>query len=349
MLITCPECNFTRDVRDDKLPERAQVATCPKCKHKFKFRDLPPLPPEQSTQDDPPQEGLNREEPAAEGMREEPAADTAQEQRQPEQAAPPQPESEAEPESLKQPEDLWGKLESMHPEESSEPDEDEEEVLFSGQDSGPDMEIPVPFEQLQEYGFFPGLFETIKRAMFSPRLFFAVMPLAGFARPLIFFILISELQLAAETFWLQAGLNPLTLPLPGFFSGNPTTPEKIDFMAFIYYPLILTPLLFIGSGLNHVFLALVGAANRGYEATFRALAYSGAPAALSLVPVVGSLAGWFWSIVITVIAFKYVHRTTYSRVAASLLILTAIFSILFYYLAKNHPLLQTMALSPAVG
>lgn len=40
MRITCPECGFERQVPDDKVPATSVVATCPKCKNRFKFREL---------------------------------------------------------------------------------------------------------------------------------------------------------------------------------------------------------------------------------------------------------------------------------------------------------------------
>ncbi len=40
MRITCPHCEFSREVPDDKVPARSVRATCPKCKHKFQFRRI---------------------------------------------------------------------------------------------------------------------------------------------------------------------------------------------------------------------------------------------------------------------------------------------------------------------
>ena len=40
MQITCPNSQFTQDVPEEKIPPGAEQATCPKCRHKFKFRDL---------------------------------------------------------------------------------------------------------------------------------------------------------------------------------------------------------------------------------------------------------------------------------------------------------------------
>ncbi|UZP68926.1 zinc-ribbon domain-containing protein [Desulfovibrio mangrovi] len=49
MLIRCPECLFERQVDLAKIPPTAQLATCPKCRFKFRFReyvvDLPEAEP----------------------------------------------------------------------------------------------------------------------------------------------------------------------------------------------------------------------------------------------------------------------------------------------------------------
>ncbi len=38
MRITCPQCGFFRDIPDNKVPVTSTMATCPKCRHRFKFR-----------------------------------------------------------------------------------------------------------------------------------------------------------------------------------------------------------------------------------------------------------------------------------------------------------------------
>jgi predicted Zn finger-like uncharacterized protein len=39
MHITCPNCQFQRDVSDEKIPPQSQKAICPKCKEVFQFRN----------------------------------------------------------------------------------------------------------------------------------------------------------------------------------------------------------------------------------------------------------------------------------------------------------------------
>jgi len=57
MRIICPDCGFSRDVPDDKVPATTAVATCPKCRSRFRFRhfddgyDAPSAPSDASAHD----------------------------------------------------------------------------------------------------------------------------------------------------------------------------------------------------------------------------------------------------------------------------------------------------------
>lgn len=40
MIIRCPQCEHARSVNEGKIPPTAELATCPKCKHRFRFRTV---------------------------------------------------------------------------------------------------------------------------------------------------------------------------------------------------------------------------------------------------------------------------------------------------------------------
>ena len=40
MIIRCPQCEHSRTISESKIPPTAELATCPKCKHRFRFRTL---------------------------------------------------------------------------------------------------------------------------------------------------------------------------------------------------------------------------------------------------------------------------------------------------------------------
>jgi predicted Zn finger-like uncharacterized protein len=278
MLIRCPECDFAREVPDEKIPPKAQLATCPKCGHKFYFKKA--------------QDEFDLE---AETDEQEPAGE--------------------EPE--KKDSDIWSALESLN-------DDDFEE------DKGrpfPSYESPrssdtqgAPWEHLDTFGFFPGFFQTIKEVMLSPVQFFNDLAVSGgFNRPLIFYLLVAEIQALAQFMWQMLGVVPQ-------MQGRPETILGIGMVGFgslmllVLYPIFLTLVLFIGSGLNHLCLLAVKAGSRGFEGTFRVVAYANAPMVLAVVPGIGPLIGVLWTLVCTFLGFKIVHRTTSARVLLAILL-----------------------------
>lgn len=269
MLIKCPNCGFSREVNDDKIPAKAQMATCPKCQQKFRFRETEPA--------------FLLEEPIL--------SDTSNSQ---------------------DGKDLWAELDKL--------DKSEQQGSPRTKQPGPSSQkpSPIPWENLEHNGFFPGLFQTIKTVMFSPGEFFMSMPTkGGFCKPLIFYLLIAEVQALAQLFWEMAGVLPkmegqaeamLGFGMMGIGS----------ILLLVFYPLLLTGLLFIGAGLNHLCLAIFRAASSGFEATFRAVCYASAPMILAIVPAIGPLIGLFWAMFCTFLSFKYAHRTTAVRVFLSM-------------------------------
>jgi hypothetical protein len=235
--------------------------------------------------------------------------------------------------------DIWQKLESMDIPDDPGPDgadgdtptpkrkrrdshraQDSQDVR-GREDFDENPVVDVPWERLDRYGFFGGLTQTVKRIMFNPRLFFETMPLrGGMLRPLAFYMLIYLFETLCQYVWGMAGFTT-----SGLFTGTQMgadmagsesmLPVNMEAQLLVFvYPVLFTLLLFAGSGINHLFLLAVQSGKGGFEGTFRALAYSSAPMVLSFIPVVGPMIGAFWSFVITFIAFKSVHRTTYVRV-----------------------------------
>lgn len=290
MEITCPKCGFARTIPDEKIPERAEIATCPKCQHKFQFRSV--------------------EAPAAS------AATVATSTESDRPAPPPSSFAEEKPFSEKpHPDshdnetpgsgDFWDSLASMGSPHQDAPEQDE---------PTPSGEIEVPWERLDIYGFFPGLWETIKRAMLRPAAFFQAMPVgAGQIKPLIFYLLIAEFQIVLQMLWEMTGVAP-------GMAGEGESMGISAVMLLVGYPIILTLLLYIMAFLVHVCLSLVSGASRGFEGTFRALTYGSAPMVMTIIPVIGPLVGAIWSLVVTFLGYKNIHRTSAAKVILAMLI-----------------------------
>ncbi|MBS3780162.1 MAG: zinc-ribbon domain-containing protein, partial [Desulfovermiculus sp.] len=159
MEIKCPECGFAREVQEDKIPPTAKTATCPKCGQKFIFRK------------DPPEFAESQEEWT--GKEEEPG----------------KPGSENRDAQAPE-EDIWSQLESLS-DEGPEGEEYKEHKAWQQRKRAAGTQNEIPWENLQNYGFFPGLIETIKLVMFQPQSFFARLPLGrGYIQPLIFYLLL---------------------------------------------------------------------------------------------------------------------------------------------------------------
>ncbi|MEF2229956.1 MAG: YIP1 family protein [Pseudodesulfovibrio sp.] len=382
MEIICPECQFSREVDETKVPPRSQVATCPKCHTKFKFRELPeeefdyePSPDEPAEQPAP----ASGERKPAPGPRQgslldqaprraEPKPEPAPKPRPAPKASPtPEPSAEAQPvlrpTVRKAPEEpafpnlpaaeddnrdgLWDRLDRMAPPEKREsaapgnpaptPHPAEQQpvpgwtgefnddfpdpmMLEAREDEEPDMpmQVPPPFEQLDRYGFFHGLFLTIKLILLSPRLFFSVMPVGGgLAKPLTFTILVTMIQSFAQYIWGVAGLSASTEDAA--MSGMSTTMSALAMLLLL--PAFITVAQFVLTGVYHVLLILMRGDNKGFEGTFRALVYSNAPIVLGIFPMPTrtiEIAWMFivavWGLALTILGLKHIHNISYAKV-----------------------------------
>jgi len=297
MKIICPECSFSREIPDHKIPARTRVATCPKCGHRFQFRDIaePADTPEPSTE---------APKSTVPGTQESEDISTS--------PTPPRQEPA---------EDIWDSLSAMQPSSSHSPkDTSPLSAPKDPTDSLPSAEN-VPWENLDRFGFFPGFFETIKRVMLHPiRFFSGLMFEPGIGKPLIFYLLIAEVQALAQFFWQMSGVVPMMTNTPGGSQVGLGMMGMGSAFILIMYPLILTVMLFIMVGVNHLCLLLFKAADRGFSGTFRAVTYGSAPMVLALIPLIGPVIGALWTMTTTFFGYKYIHRTTTTRVVLAMLL-----------------------------
>ncbi|MBU1002058.1 MAG: zinc-ribbon domain-containing protein [Proteobacteria bacterium] len=371
MDITCPKCQFSRQVPDDKIPGRSVNATCPQCGEKFRFRspgelvepapvaEAPPLKPVADPVQEAPRQapeatgteevqappapelpfpsedsdfrmlsGPGSPEPSDAGTPAQPQPDAAPQDNQaghdaapedaPQQATPPSNGSTRAPGGSS---DIWQRLDDLgkaHPGRKTE----NGSYSFQGKPSETDTEadtVAVPFEDLERYGFFGGLWETIRRTLFNPGLFFEAMPLnTGLGRPLIFYILLGELAYMFMAVWEAAGLDPFA-----FFSGRgQEAASDLGFFAALsghfvlmfIMPLLLCAAIYVNAGIVHLLLKIFRAGDSGFKATFRVCCYANATGLLYALPFVGIPLSFLWQIVVIVAGLKAVHRTSYLSV-----------------------------------
>lgn len=171
-----------------------------------------------------------------------------------------------------------------------------------GSRTGPPWETSAPFVQR--------LIDTAKGVALEPSAFFAAMRLdGGLVNPLLYAVVgtigagfISALEGAVLPF-IQADF----------------------FTHLVIIPCIIAVALFIGSGIHHLILTLLGGAKQPYEATFRVGAYSlGTAIWGTVVPICGGPVASIFSLVCLVIGLQKAHDVSTGTAVAVVLIPMAV-------------------------
>jgi predicted Zn finger-like uncharacterized protein len=303
MKIVCPKCSFSREVPEEKIPPKTKIATCPKCGHRFQFRSIP-----------------QTEEPVDLGIPHEDSdsPDTARE-------------------------DIWDSLSAMNNSSQTDPQPDTTAQHNPRGESAVDRQ-GVPWEHLDTVGFFPGLMGTLKQVMLHPIRFFRDTNFSpGIGKALVFYLLIAEVQALAQFFWQMTGVIPMMGESAGDAALGLGMMGMGSALILIFYPIVLTMMLFVIVGLNHLCLHVFRAASQGFVGTFKAVTYGSAPMVLALFPLVGPLVGALWTMVTTFFGYKYIHKTTTTKVVLAMLLPVMLMGLLILAMI----IFGTMATEPA--
>lgn len=200
-----------------------------------------------------------------------------------------------------------------------------------------------PWEARREFGFWNALWLTWRDSVFRPIQFFRRLPPRGGLGPALGYSVL--LALIAVLFNLYWGLIEGTLATG---QGEGALALGLgSIVMLIVWLLFVIPLylggLFASVALLHVSFVIVGAARRGFEATFRAVAYASGPAAFAIFPFFGPLFGIVWGSVLVFIAVREVQRTTNGRAALGFTLPLIAFLGLFFVLAMLLSLLMSVA------
>lgn len=296
MNITCPKCGFGRTVNAAKLPPKAVMATCPKCEHRFKFREMPAEHIEPET------DSTAQAHPVAPAVT--PEAPPA-----PAQAAAPGPEAESSaappttPPAPPQDEDLWNELAALKEEDDDEP----------GTGARPVPSLPI-WEQVRS-GYPRAFVHTFLEVVATPKAFFSAMPVGhGMLRPLFFFLIIIQAVALSQSVWQLLGIIP-----PSVFTENLDRTLQVA-LVLVLYPLEVCLFLFLDTAINHFFLRLFKADTKGFEGTFRAVVYSSAPMLLMVIPYIGLPLAMIGVVVYKFLGLRHVHGATTKQVLAVLVL-----------------------------
>ena len=203
MKIICPNCGFGRNVDEAKLPSKAVMATCPKCQHRFKFRELPKAPTGEAER--PPHSHTAVEQPEME----QPQAPVQPDESVPTKAEAPRVETPPPHTTESHEEDLWRELEALN--------DDEEDV---GEEHADDTQASLPEWERASSGYPQAFFRTFLHALSNPKGFFSAMPVGhGYMKPLLFFLVIIQAVALSQSLWQLLG-HPAAEPADRRFGAH---------------------------------------------------------------------------------------------------------------------------------
>lgn len=178
-------------------------------------------------------------------------------------------------------------------------------------------------------------------AALQPSRFFRAMPRDTAHGPAVLYYLSIGIPVAgAELFWRMTGITGAMTGTAGALGAPAAWSPLLDFLL---SPLTLLLTLYVAAGVTHLMLLLFGGGGGGAGTTTRVFAYAYSPQLLGIVPVVGTIVGFVWMVIVGIVGLRAAHRTTLVRAAAAVLIPLAIgliIATLALLLARSGELLQ---------
>ena len=169
--------------------------------------------------------------------------------------------------------------------------------------------------------------QTVRLLVFDPAAAFSGLRADGdLTSPMLFGIIVSWICMLLSQLWNVLLSNTLGRAL-GEMEGlellfeAPSLLELVGVM--VLWPVIFVVIVFIGAGILHLCLMMVGAMEKtqlGFEGTLKVYIYATVSWLAMIIPLAGSLVGTLWHFVLLVIGFAKVHRTGQGRSLAAVLI-----------------------------
>ncbi|MBW2064353.1 MAG: YIP1 family protein [Deltaproteobacteria bacterium] len=175
-----------------------------------------------------------------------------------------------------------------------------------------------PWENRLELGIWQGIYRTFKEVLLSPETFFNNMNCErGVKEPMAFGIRLGSIGSMLSFFWqFLTGWGGIASVAQGVLGQIGVGLVFVAVMVLI--PLFVLVIMFLASAGMHLCLLILKAGNKGFEGTFRVVAYSQAAQVLGFFPFVGGLIGGFWQFIIQIIGLREIHGTSYLRVFMAL-------------------------------
>ncbi len=189
--------------------------------------------------------------------------------------------------------------------------------------TAPDTPAGLPWEHRDEIGLFKAFFHTVSLLITRPGEAFTRMRLEGGLMDPLLFGLIGGCIAYVVSLVFQVLLESI----PGYPGDNAMfhifglNPWVLLVIFAVVSPVSVLLGLFIGAGILHLCLMLLGGANRPFEATLRVVCYTGGSANLfSMIPVCGWLIGLVYTIVLETIGLSRAHQITTGKALLAVLL-----------------------------
>ena len=188
-----------------------------------------------------------------------------------------------------------------------------------GEDSELTPEPGFPWPPPEDGPILTAFAATWKGSTFDPGRFFAETPRdQGTGAAVVYYLLIGVLVAGATLFWeMMPAFGGLTQdPLAGEM-GYPTMHPLVRFLL---APAIILVGLFISGAIIHVLLMIFDGAAHGFGTTIRVICYAYSPAIFGVVPVIGTIVGGIWSLVLVIIGLREAHEAAAWKPAVAVLV-----------------------------
>ncbi|HEX7517337.1 MAG TPA: YIP1 family protein [Chthoniobacterales bacterium] len=180
----------------------------------------------------------------------------------------------------------------------------------------------LPWEHREQLGMFKAYFDTVSMVLTKPGEAFAMMKTEGDMMGPMLFALIGGSAGMIVSLLLQIALHSI-----GFMADRQSAMFGLGIAGvwtlgyIVLIPVIVIVGMFVGSGILHLCLMIVGGANKPFETTFRVVCFSsGSTYLLSMIPFCGGMIAGVWNIVLECIGLARAHETDTGKAVMAVLL-----------------------------
>jgi hypothetical protein len=180
----------------------------------------------------------------------------------------------------------------------------------------------LPWEHRHELGLVKAFFDTVSMVLTQPATAFATMKKEGDLMSPMLFALIGGSAGIIVSILLQIALHSI-----GFMADRRNDMFGLGFLGIwavgyiVLAPVLVIVGMFVGSGILHLCLMIVGGAKKPFETTFRVVCFSsGSTYLLSMIPFCGGMIAGVWNIVLECIGLARAHEIDTGKAVMAVLL-----------------------------